>query len=209
MTIHAAKGLEFPCVFVVGMEENLFPSSRSVNTRSELEEERRLFYVAATRAEKKLFLSFAENRFIWGQYTFCEPSRFLDEIDSQYLDNPDVLEKSSIFERSEAFESFNRPKQVLGSNFRKIEAETPKFTPSSPPKPKNLVSMRVAQHSATPPSTSVSMSELQENKTVYHDKFGKGVIKAVEQNGEKIIVNFENVGEKTLLTKFAKLNIVE
>jgi DNA helicase-2/ATP-dependent DNA helicase PcrA len=208
MTIHAAKGLEFPCVFVVGMEENLFPSSQSVNTRSELEEERRLFYVAVTRAEKKLFLSFAENRFIWGQYTFCEPSRFLEELDPMYLDKPEVLQKTTLSDRFEAYETFNRPKQILGSNVRKIETDTPKYTPpTSLPKSKKLVSMAAAQHSPTPPSANISASDLQESKVVHHDKFGRGVITSVEQNGEKIIVVFDAVGEKTLLTKFAKLRV--
>ncbi|MDR0437759.1 MAG: UvrD-helicase domain-containing protein [Bacteroidales bacterium] len=223
MTIHAAKGLEFPCVFVVGMEENLFPSSRSVNTRAELEEERRLFYVAVTRAEKKLFLSFAENRFIWGQYTFCEPSRFLEEIDPIYLDNPEVLEKTSVFERHEAYQTYNKPKQTFGSNFRKVETETPRFAgadvhvrtkihgtdyKSAPAKPKNLMSMSEAKYTLTPQSASVSLGDLQENQKVQHEKFGTGIIKSVEQNGEKIVVLFDAVGEKTLLTKFAKLKVL-
>ncbi|MCL2682761.1 MAG: UvrD-helicase domain-containing protein [Bacteroidales bacterium] len=222
MTIHAAKGLEFACVFVVGMEENLFPSSMSVNTRTELEEERRLFYVAVTRAEKKLFLSFAENRFIWGQYTFCEPSRFLEEIDPMYLDNPEVLEKTSMFERFESYKTYNKPKQFLGSNLRKVEAST--SLPSTPlrerlsrslsgvemtdlQKPKSLMSMAEAKYTPTPPSAGISSENLRENQKVHHEKFGSGIIKSVEQNGEKIVVLFDTVGEKTLLTKFAKLQI--
>jgi len=189
MTIHAAKGLEFPCVFVVGMEENLFPSSMSVNTRTELEEERRLFYVAITRAEKKLFLSFAENRFVWGQYTFCEPSRFLEEIDSMYLDNSEVLEKTSMSERFEAYQTYNRPKIHIN-------------------KPKGLMSMTEAKYTPTPQLTGLSLTDFQENKKVHHEKFGTGIIKSVEQNGEKIIVLFDSAGEKTLLTKFAKLKLL-
>ena len=88
MTIHAAKGLEFPFVFIVGLEENLFPSIQSINTRTDLEEERRLFYVAITRAKKKVTLSYAESRYRWGQFSFSEPSRFLDEIDEALLDIP-------------------------------------------------------------------------------------------------------------------------
>ncbi|MCL2027153.1 MAG: UvrD-helicase domain-containing protein [Bacteroidales bacterium] len=210
MTIHAAKGLEFPCVFVVGMEENLFPSSMSLNTRNELEEERRLFYVAVTRAEKKLFLSFAENRFIWGQYTFCEPSRFLEEIDSRYLDNVEVLEKTSLFERAEAYQTYNKPKQFLGSNFRKLDGDSERrgvYTPSSTnPKTKGLMSMTEAKYTPTP--SNISTSDYQENKKVFHEKFGEGIIKSVEQNGEKIVVLFDSAGEKTLLTKFAKLRLV-
>jgi DNA helicase-2/ATP-dependent DNA helicase PcrA len=214
MTIHAAKGLEFPCVFVVGMEENLFPSSMSVNTRTELEEERRLFYVAVTRAEKKLYLSFAENRFIWGQYTFCEPSRFLDEIDSMYLDNAEVLEKTSLFERTEAYQTYNKPKQFLGSNFRKVDdygnrknvATGISTSLNDRPTPKGLMSMTEAKYTPTP--SNISTSDLQENKKVFHEKFGNGTIKSVEQNGEKIVVLFDAAGEKTLLTKFAKLKIL-
>jgi DNA helicase-2/ATP-dependent DNA helicase PcrA len=214
MTIHAAKGLEFPCIFVVGMEENLFPSSMSVNTRTELEEERRLFYVAITRAEKKLYLSFAENRFIWGQYTFCEPSRFLDEIDPMYLDNAEVLEKTSLFERHEAYQTYNRPKQFLGSNYRKIDGGENRrgvlHTPSSTNQPKGLISMRQAKDKpfSQPVDTGVCNTPLRENQTVFHEKFGNGIIKSVEQNGEKIVVSFDTAGEKTLLTKFAKLRVL-
>src|SRR5207237_7758824 len=86
MTIHAAKGLEFPYVYVVGLEENLFPSQLSLNNRSDLEEERRLFYVAVTRAEKKATLSYALTRYRYGNVLYCEPSRFIDEIDSKFLD---------------------------------------------------------------------------------------------------------------------------
>jgi DNA helicase-2/ATP-dependent DNA helicase PcrA len=207
MTIHAAKGLEFPCVFVVGMEENLFPSSMSVNTRTELEEERRLFYVAITRAEKKLYLSFAENRFIWGQYTFCEPSRFLDEIDIMYLDNPEVLEKTSVFERFEAYQTYNKPKQFLGSNFRKVDnSGRDGMRPvSTNPTPKGFVPMNVAQRKTVETGRAPS---LQENQRIFHEKFGNGIIKSIEQNGEKIIVLFDTAGEKTLLTKFAKLKLL-
>ncbi|MDR2907938.1 MAG: UvrD-helicase domain-containing protein [Bacteroidales bacterium] len=213
MTIHAAKGLEFPNVFVVGMEENLFPSSMSVNTRHELEEERRLFYVAITRAEKKLFLSFAENRFIWGQYTFCEPSRFLDEIESSYLDHPEVLKKADVFDRMESYEMFNRPKRTLGSNFSKIERKddtrnTVSAIPSQPQQPRNLVSMSQAKYTPAPEQSNASIGDLQAGKLVHHEKFGKGVIKSTEQNGEKIVVVFDIAGEKTLLTKFAKLQIL-
>ena len=86
MTIHLAKGLEFPYVYIVGLEENLFPSAMSMNTRSEIEEERRLFYVALTRAEKQAYLCYAQSRYRWGKLIDCEPSRFFDEIDEKYLE---------------------------------------------------------------------------------------------------------------------------
>jgi len=88
MTIHAAKGLEFPYVFIVGLEENLFPSIHSINSRADLEEERRLFYVALTRAMNKVILSYAESRYQWGQFTISEPSRFLEEIDESLFEKP-------------------------------------------------------------------------------------------------------------------------
>jgi len=88
MTVHSAKGLEFPYVYIVGMEENLFPSQLALNSREELEEERRLFYVAITRAEKRCTLSYANTRYRWGNLTHCEPSRFIDEVDSKYLEMP-------------------------------------------------------------------------------------------------------------------------
>lgn len=192
MTVHAAKGLEFKNVFVVGMEENLFPSSMSLNTRSQLEEERRLFYVAITRAEKKLFLSFAENRFIWGQYTFCEPSRFLEEIEPKYLDAPAMLNKTNDLDRFEAFQNYNQPK--LNPNLRKIN-EKPGWMP-----------MQKAQK--TNQTTDIDTRNLQVGKQILHEKFGKGTLKTIEQNGEKIIVLFDSAGEKTLLTKFAKIKIL-
>ncbi|MEG1909906.1 MAG: 3'-5' exonuclease [Bacteroidales bacterium] len=96
MTIHAAKGLEFKQVYVVGLEENLFPSAMSLTSRADIEEERRLFYVAVTRSEKKLTLSFATSRFRWGQHTFCEPSRFLEELDMHYIANPEILAHRTI-----------------------------------------------------------------------------------------------------------------
>jgi DNA helicase-2/ATP-dependent DNA helicase PcrA len=185
-----------------------------------------LFYVAVTRAEKKLYLSFAENRFIWGQYTFCEPSRFLDEIDSMYLDDSEVLEKTSLFERVEAYQTYNKPKQFLGSNFKKVDSgrfdgvypeqsrrtQRPERALSGVEvqKPKGLVSMDVAQRKSveTHCVETHCNASLQENQRVFHEKFGNGLIKSVEQNGEKIVVFFDSAGEKTLLTKFAKLKLL-
>ena len=94
MTIHAAKGLEFPYVYIVGMEENLFPSQMALNSRNELEEERRLFYVALTRAKKKATLSYAVSRYRWGNFTSCEPSRFIDEINDKYIEKTNFSNES-------------------------------------------------------------------------------------------------------------------
>src|SRR3546814_6199666 len=118
MTIHASKGLEFPFVHIVGVEENLFPSQRSLNSRDDLEEERRLFYVALTRAEKNIYISYATSRYQWGNLNNCEPRRFIDELDTQYLDL-DFRPKSnssdsSFFENeyssSQPLDTFSKPK---------------------------------------------------------------------------------------------------
>jgi DNA helicase-2/ATP-dependent DNA helicase PcrA len=118
------------------------------------------------------------------------------------LDNSDALEKTGVSERFEAYQTYNKPKQFLGSNFRKVENDLPKV---SSQKPKGLMSMNEARYTPTPPSSSISTNDLQENQKVHHEKFGTGTIKSVEQNGEKIVVLFDTAGEKTLLTKFAKL----
>jgi len=182
MTIHSAKGLEFPYVYVVGLEENLFPSIQSIATRSELEEERRLFYVAITRAEKLLTLSYAESRYRWGQLTLGEPSRFLDEIDESLIDIP----------RKASFGGVGL-------------TETP--TKSGVPPKRNLKSVT----SSSPTTFEASDSgSLQTGMKVEHPKFGKGKVIAVEGSGpnKKATVFFNGVGKKSLLLRFAKLKII-
>jgi DNA helicase-2/ATP-dependent DNA helicase PcrA len=187
MTIHAAKGLEFPYVFVVGIEENLFPSVQSLGTRAELEEERRLFYVAITRAEKKLTLSYAESRYRWGNLSLCEPSRFLEEIDESLIDRP---RKTGM-----------RKKTSLDTmaGFSKMQPEATQRADHSPNK-----SHANDDFEASDPG------DLQNGMQVIHQKFGKGKIVNLEGNGpnKKATVQFAAYGQKQLLLKFARLKIV-
>ncbi len=186
MTIHASKGLEFPHVFIVGLEENLFPSIQSITTRTELEEERRLFYVAITRAMETVTLSHAETRYRWGNFTITEPSRFLDEIDSSLIDKP-VPQFSAPRSDNKANSKFNQEKPVL--------------------RKRNL--KPVAQKTSME-STPANSDELQVGMDVEHVKFGMGKIISLEGNGpnKKATVHFNSVGNKNLLLRFAKLKII-
>jgi DNA helicase II / ATP-dependent DNA helicase PcrA len=194
MTIHAAKGLEFPFIFLVGVEENLFPSQLSLNSRSELEEERRLFYVAVTRAMQQLTISYAETRFRFGQFTICEPSRFIDELNPECIIN--YASPSGFKKQTWTGESFAQSRQKFtGQNDRSDVSE-----PAS------------VQSSDTGDSLfqSIPASELKPGLNVQHQRFGMGKIEAVEGHGEnaKATVIFNNFGKKQLLLKFAKLKIL-
>ncbi|MFC3810640.1 ATP-dependent helicase [Lacihabitans lacunae] len=212
MTIHGAKGLEFNHVFVVGMEENLFPSQMMLKNRDDLEEERRLFYVAITRAEKKLTLSYAEQRYNWGKLTFCEKSRFIDEIDAKFLKSD---ERVGITTASTSYDltSRNPPPQVKPA-FKKPEIPVrPGNTRSqviSHLKPVNQAKPAPA-HVATQDFKPSDTSNLKAGDKVEHPKFGFGDVKKVEAQGNtsKAIIHFKSEGEKTLLLSFAKLRIVE
>ncbi len=180
MTIHAAKGLEFPYVFIVGLEENLFPSIQSLNTRAELEEERRLFYVALTRAQKRVFLSHAESRYRWGQFDFAEPSRFLDEVDQDLIERPGMFKAAK---RTSIYIPENGKKEPI-----KQTVNNNTYVQGDVANPNELISgMRVS-----------------------HPKFGAGEILNVEGNGpnKKAVVLFDKAGKKTLLLRFAKLSII-
>lgn len=200
MTIHLAKGLEFPYVFIVGLEENLFPNMMSVNSRVDLEEERRLFYVALTRAEKEAILTYAQMRYRWGKLVDNEPSRFLEEIDEQYL-----------IQNLPEFSPFVDPGQMAALNQRK-EGLNPK--PQARPKAKstggayqstkrNLTPLKQEDHSGQAANT----LNLSKGQRVKHQRFGLGVIVDLEGQGpnQKALIAFENVGEKKLLLKFARL----
>ena len=196
MTIHASKGLEFPYVYIVGMEENLFPSQLSINSRTELEEERRLFYVALTRAEIKATLSFSNTRYRWGNLTYAEPSRFLQELDVQYIDQ--IEEKKS---KSNSSFDFVKEAKNTGLNER---SSTLNFK-----KTQNL--KRVVNSSSTPSTfEGTDLSGLKKGDQVIHQRFGKGTVLELEGNSpnKKATVNFEEVGSKSLLLKFAKLQIL-
>ena len=207
MTVHAAKGLEFKYVYIVGLEENLFPSQLSISSRSDLEEERRLFYVAITRAEKQAILSFATMRYRFGNITYCEPSRFINEIDDKYLDYPkeNIQKKFS----DDSFGGFrtnylknNKLDENALTNNEKTNVIT--FNPSN----KKLIKI----NSNLSSSSSILDTKLNRNLIagdwVLHDKFGKGQISVLEGNWPETKANilFENVGQKSLLLKFARLN---
>lgn len=200
MTIHSAKGLEFPHVYVVGLEENLFPSQMSLNSRSELEEERRLFYVAITRAEKKLTLSYATSRYRWGTLTSCEPSRFLDEIDSQYLE----LDFRPQTKSSEKNPFFNDERAAWGTRNEDVFSK-PK--PHSQPK---TTSILPKAHVPTPGFAPSDTSNLQVGMEVEHERFGFGKVINIEgsKQDKKATIFFKELGQKQLLLKFAKLRIV-
>ncbi len=207
MTVHAAKGLEFKYVYIVGLEENLFPSQLSISSRSDLEEERRLFYVAITRAEKQAILSFATMRYRFGNITYCEPSRFINEIDDKYLDYP--IENTQKKFSDNSFGGYrtnylknNKLDEDALNNNEKTKAIT--FNPSN----KKLIKI----NSNLSSSSSILDTKLNKNLIagdwVLHDKFGKGQISALEGNWPETKANilFENVGQKSLLLKFARLN---
>jgi DNA helicase-2/ATP-dependent DNA helicase PcrA len=207
MTIHSAKGLEFPYVFVVGMEENLFPSMLSVNTRSELEEERRLFYVALTRAEKKVFLTYAASRYKWGNLTYSQPSRFIDEIDAAWLDKPEVKEQPK-FEWDEPWEEENGFQRM-----KKKPIITPATAPKTPPPPPMIGKKKMTKVNSNMAAATGndSNSNLNVGDNVMHEKFGKGKIIAIEGEfpNTKATVFFPSAGQKQLLLRFAKLDVVD
>ncbi len=192
MTIHMAKGLEFRHVYIVGMEEDLFPSQMMLSSRADLEEERRLFYVAITRAQEKLFLSYALSRYRFGRLKNCEPSRFIEEID------PEFIRVSRKFSRPSPEEE-NQPS---ASYARSLVKGIQKTTQSRP----------VNKKSSYSPPTDFTPSDttgLKEGMKVEHPKFGFGKVLEMDESGanRKAKVNFDDFGEKTLLLSFAKLKI--
>ena len=197
MTIHSAKGLEFKQVFLVGLEEDLFPSQMMLASQTDLEEERRLFYVAITRAEKRLFVSYAESRYQYGRIKTCEPSRFIDEIDSNFIRLSKIGGKKEV--------SGFKPMQKVGGFAQKPNPNPAQQLIQKPSANTNY------QHVSSSNFTPSNPLDLHEGQKVEHQKFGFGTIKKLEINGaeRKAIIQFEKgVGEKTLLLSFAKLMIV-
>ena len=178
MTLHLSKGLEFRHVFIVGLEEDLFPSALSYNTRSELEEERRLFYVGITRAKDNLYLSYANSRYRWGKLIYCEESRFLNEIDKEFVN------------------------VIKPNNFKPSISDYPKKNIIYNTKP-NL--KRLSKKPSFDSNVKINISS---GDNVSHEKFGLGQVVKIEGNGNdaKATVNFKKFGEKNLLLRFAKLN---
>ncbi|MGO3805618.1 MAG: ATP-dependent helicase [Sphingobacterium sp.] len=199
MTIHSSKGLEFPNVFIVGLEENLFPSQLSLNSRSELEEERRLFYVAVTRAEKNLHLSYATSRYRWGSLNNCEPSRFLDEL------NPACLDID--FQQRAASTSLDNGFQSERVTWQQKDTDT-----YSKPKPKVVKTTSILPKAHVPSENFApsDTSGLQVGMEVEHERFGYGKVVSLEGNKPdiKATIFFKELGQKQLLLKFAKLRIV-
>lgn len=195
MTIHAAKGLEFPHIFVTGLEENLFPSIQSLNNRADLEEERRLFYVAITRGMESVSLSYAENRYRWGDLIATEPSRFIDEIDEKYIEIP---RKVHMFDHNLDF------RKIAGAdsaeNFTGISLTGRKLKKITP----------ATDINRPVTGSSDEMNNLQVGMMVEHERFGQGKVLQIEGEGSsrKATVFFPAVGQKQLLLKFAKLKLL-
>ena len=208
MTIHAAKGLEFKHVFLAGLEEELFPSSMSSGTQKELEEERRLFYVALTRAEESAMISFAKERYKWGTPTSCRPSRFIKEIDEKYLELPESFLEESLpsFAKNDIFGNSSKPRFEK----RKSEANT-----TVPLVNKKLIKLSEASRKNAQEQIDADFkpddpSLIREGMIVKHTKFGLGLVDKIEGSApnNKAVVNFEVIGIKQLLLKFAKLQII-
>lgn len=211
MTVHAAKGLEFPHVFVVGLEEELFPSCKDVESADEIEEERRLLYVAITRAKQKCFLSYAKSRFRNGKTNYGVPSRFIREIDARYVQSNAKQHNSFDFTRKdESF--FSRPTQFSRSipgMMRKAEIKPTTYAAKTAP----VSSSSLGASSLSSPAASNAFMPLQQvsvGQKVLHEKFGIGVVSLVEESasGTRVKVQFEHSGERLLLLKFAKLKII-
>ena len=203
MTIHSAKGLEFRNVFVVGMEENLFPSQMSMDSMRGLEEERRLFYVAITRAEEHCYLSFAKSRFKFGKTEFSSPSRFLKDIDARYLALPQGEQMAR--QVDEAASRF-RTSQHTASRF---ETPRPKVQIIPPPQETRRL-VKVSSVVSSRPSASPSVAGLQPGNVIEHERFGVGDVISVVGTGDscKATVRFRNAGEKQLLLKFARFKVI-
>tara|TARA_A100001011_G_scaffold400865_1_gene520200 strand:+ start:23764 stop:26079 length:2316 start_codon:yes stop_codon:yes gene_type:complete len=201
MTIHLAKGLEFPYVYIVGLEEDLFPSAMSLNTRSELEEERRLFYVAITRAKERAFLTYTLSRYRWGKLIDAEPSRFIEEINPEYVNHlkPDndytfkPLVNTSIFVTDSKIKNHQNHREKTISN----------------PTTSQIKKLRKINKNSTLNQAQDALN-LKEGMNVEHARFGKGIVQSIEGKGNecKAIILFKGVGTKNLLLRFAKLKII-
>ena len=200
MTIHLAKGLEFPNVYIVGLEEDLFPSAMSVNTRAELEEERRLFYVALTRAEKRATLTYTLSRYRWGKIIDAEPSRFLTELDESCVDNQ-VVQDDYTFKPMIDASVFDAP-DPNRVRFKSLQKK--KTTAAVPPKAR----MKAVSKSSDAPAS--DLSEIKNGSRVSHSRFGFGTVVNLEGSGNdaKALIRFDQSGEKNLLLRFAKLKVI-
>lgn len=204
MTIHAAKGLEFKNVHIVGLEEDLFPSQMMLESRADLEEERRLFYVAITRAEKKLTFSFAESRYHYGRLKLCEPSRFLMEVDQTYLKMAQTpAAPKPRFNGDDTYANRSKDDMPSAGSMNFVRTLAQKTAQRQIPQP-------TVTHTPSANFAPSNTAELAVGQKVEHAKFGFGTVKALDSNGteRKAVIQFDVAGEKTLLLSFAKLRIV-
>ncbi len=210
MTVHMAKGLEFPYIYIVGMEEDLFPSAMSTNTRDELEEERRLFYVALTRAEKRATITFSESRYRWGKLNFSDPSRFISEVDEQFLEFNYVPGQTSKnpFIDDDIFGQPDVSKKPFQKTNKKFQSNTfkKKIERNPNPVPKNLKKVSDLRSVKTNETVDIKIGD-----KVLHARFGKGIVAEMEGVGSnrKATIKFDKVGNKKLLLKFAKLEKID
>lgn len=209
MTIHLAKGLEFPHVFIVGLEEDLFPSAMSLNTRSELEEERRLFYVALTRAEHQAYLTYAQSRYRWGKLVDSEPSRFIEEINDQYLEYLNPVDSGYRYKPVmdiDVFGDIDKSKLRLA---KPTAGTPPKYLTQDQPSPTANI-RRLKPVSSNSGSSNVVDANLNVGNIVMHERFGKGQIVNIEGVGadKKAEIRFDVGGLKKLLLRFAKLEVI-
>ena len=217
MTVHSAKGLEFKNVFVVGMEENLFPSSMVGDSPRALEEERRLFYVAITRAEEHCFLSYAKTRFRYGKMECGSPSRFLKDIDVRFLRLPQdaglfrrVEEEAPVFRRENA-RGFAPDKEDAPYGGKERVSVRPKQQIIAPTVPRNLKRVAPSANTAsTSPSAGASANRVQQGQLIEHERFGLGEVLKVEGEGDnaKATIRFKNAGDKQLLLRFARFKVI-
>ena len=217
MTVHSAKGLEFKNVFVVGMEENLSPSSMVGDSPRALEEERRLFYVAITRAEEHCFLSYAKTRFRYGKMEFGSPSRFLKDIDVRFLRLPQdagmfrrVEEEAAVFRRENA-RGFAPDREDAPYGGKERVSVRPKQQIIAPTVPRNLKRVAPSANTAsTSPSAGASANRVQQGQLIEHERFGLGEVLKVEGEGDnaKATIRFKNAGDKQLLLRFARFKVL-
>ena len=210
MTIHLAKGLEFPHVFIVGLEEDLFPSAMSLSSRSDLEEERRLFYVALTRAEHQAYLTYAQSRYRWGKLVDSEPSRFIEEIDSEYLEylNPENTSgyKYKPMMDVDIFGDIDKSKLRLA---KPQASKPPAYLNAGANKP-NVRNLKPVSGVRTKGSNDLFDANLSVGNIVMHERFGKGQITNIEgmAGDKKAEIKFDVGGVKKLLLRFAKLEVI-
>jgi DNA helicase-2/ATP-dependent DNA helicase PcrA len=208
MTIHAAKGLEFSCVFAAGLEESLFPNAMSINTREELEEERRLFYVVITRAKHRLWVTYANTRYRFGSLIQNEPSRFIDEIPGEHLDRSfaggGAKNQGRGFDSSNARTAFERMNRGFNAGGSKPETGKPSYLGSNNRLP-------TKEHVPSPDFVASDVSNLQVGQKIEHQKFGFGEVIKMEGSAHNPIatVKFELNGEKKIMLNYAKLRIIE